>query len=134
MPSEGAVCMSLSTTTYTNGITRTPEQNTLPPTSINTIVNNIDSNKSRSITTSSIRNSTSSSSDSRSGSNKSSVAATRTSRWGRCRKCSQQDATLAFLPCGHVVCCSECGLTVTACVVCGKGIRGSIRTDLHEHV
>ncbi|XP_046548280.1 E3 ubiquitin-protein ligase cblA-like [Haliotis rubra] len=86
---------------------------------------------------SSVINSTTTRDSTRSSSvsnSKNSIPASRVSRWGRCRKCSQKGASLVFLPCGHVVCCAQCGLTVDSCMVCGRGIRGSIRADLHEHI
>ena len=47
----------------------------------------------------------------------------------RLRKvCRREDSCMVFVPCGHLVCCQECGEHVTRCPVCRMGINEKIRS------
>ncbi|XP_046548285.1 death-associated inhibitor of apoptosis 1-like [Haliotis rubra] len=48
--------------------------------------------------------------------------------FGRCRRCRVREVNMVFLPCGHMVCCAECGVISSTCDVCHAPIRGSVRT------
>ncbi|XP_067667421.1 uncharacterized protein [Haliotis asinina] len=45
-----------------------------------------------------------------------------------CRMCKNKPVCILFLPCGHLVTCSDCADTVHACVTCGKTILGTVKT------
>ncbi|XP_071096571.1 putative inhibitor of apoptosis [Haliotis cracherodii] len=45
-----------------------------------------------------------------------------------CRKCRINAVSILFLPCGHLVTCSDCADKVHACVVCGTTILGTVKT------
>ena len=47
-----------------------------------------------------------------------------------CVVCHERAREVAFDPCGHFVCCSECGLRVATCPLC----RGSIEKKLRIYV
>ncbi|XP_067664429.1 baculoviral IAP repeat-containing protein 8-like [Haliotis asinina] len=47
-----------------------------------------------------------------------------------CRKCRIKGVSTLFLPCGHLVTCSDCAEEVDACVVCGTTILGTVKTFL----
>ncbi|XP_067679819.1 baculoviral IAP repeat-containing protein 7-like [Haliotis asinina] len=47
-----------------------------------------------------------------------------------CRVCRTKDATILFLPCGHLATCPGCADTVHDCVVCGRSILGTVKTYL----
>ncbi|XP_046545284.1 baculoviral IAP repeat-containing protein 3-like isoform X2 [Haliotis rubra] len=47
-----------------------------------------------------------------------------------CRKCRIKAVSTLFLPCGHLVTCSDCAEEVDACVVCGTTILGTVKTFL----
>ncbi|XP_021364627.1 uncharacterized protein LOC110457608 isoform X2 [Mizuhopecten yessoensis] len=47
-----------------------------------------------------------------------------------CRICEEEDASITFLPCAHLVCCHVCAQAVRRCPVCGVIIQGTIKTWL----
>ena len=47
-----------------------------------------------------------------------------------CVECHEREREVAFAPCGHFVCCSECGLRVSTCPLC----RGAIEKKLRIYV
>ncbi|XP_046582604.1 putative inhibitor of apoptosis [Haliotis rubra] len=47
-----------------------------------------------------------------------------------CRVCQTEAASMLFLPCGHLVTCSDCAPKVSDCCVCGKTILGTVKTFL----
>ena len=49
---------------------------------------------------------------------------------GHCVVCHERAREVAFDPCGHFVCCSECGLRVSTCPLC----RGAIERNLRIYV
>ncbi|XP_071104914.1 putative inhibitor of apoptosis [Haliotis cracherodii] len=47
-----------------------------------------------------------------------------------CRVCQMEAVSVLFLPCGHLVTCSDCAPKVSECSVCGKTILGTVKTFL----
>ena len=47
-----------------------------------------------------------------------------------CIICCDQDRSLVFLPCGHLVSCGRCGIQFTTCPNCRSNITGFVRTQL----
>ena len=47
-----------------------------------------------------------------------------------CVVCHERAREVAFDPCGHFVCCSECGVRVSTCPLC----RGAIERNLRIYV
>ncbi|XP_069142608.1 E3 ubiquitin-protein ligase XIAP-like isoform X2 [Argopecten irradians] len=47
-----------------------------------------------------------------------------------CRICEDEDASIAFLPCAHLLCCQICAQAVRRCPVCGVIIQGTVKTWL----
>lgn len=47
-----------------------------------------------------------------------------------CKVCLDLDATIAFLPCGHIVCCHECAPAMRKCPLCRVFIKGTVKTYL----
>ncbi|XP_048765138.2 uncharacterized protein LOC125672973 isoform X2 [Ostrea edulis] len=45
-----------------------------------------------------------------------------------CKVCFTQEVGIAFLPCGHLICCRECGPAVRKCLLCDVIIKGTIKT------
>ncbi|XP_060072005.1 death-associated inhibitor of apoptosis 1-like [Ylistrum balloti] len=45
-----------------------------------------------------------------------------------CRICEEEDASIAFLPCAHLVCCHVCAQAVRRCPVCNVITQGTIKT------
>jgi hypothetical protein len=39
-----------------------------------------------------------------------------------CKICEQRHVNVVFKPCGHLVCCLECGLQLAHCPVCSSAI------------
>ncbi|XP_076466818.1 baculoviral IAP repeat-containing protein 7-like [Babylonia areolata] len=47
-----------------------------------------------------------------------------------CKICMDREVAVTFLPCGHLVCCSQCAQYVKQCPVCRQTVKASIRTYL----
>jgi hypothetical protein len=47
-----------------------------------------------------------------------------------CKVCMDRDVDTVFLPCGHLVCCSNCSPELRNCAVCRSLIRGTVRIFL----
>lgn len=47
-----------------------------------------------------------------------------------CKICMDREVEVTFLPCGHLVCCSDCARNVQECPMCRKIVRANIRTYL----
>ena len=45
-----------------------------------------------------------------------------------CKVCRRKDSCMVFVPCGHLVCCQECGERATRCPVCRMDISEKIRS------
>jgi len=44
-----------------------------------------------------------------------------------CNECGVNEATTAFLPCGHFFTCEDCAKTQKRCKLCGAIIKGTIK-------
>ena len=47
-----------------------------------------------------------------------------------CKICFDMEATIAFLPCGHISSCSDCAPVMRKCPLCQMYIRGTVKTYL----
>ncbi|XP_075226324.1 death-associated inhibitor of apoptosis 1-like isoform X2 [Lycorma delicatula] len=47
-----------------------------------------------------------------------------------CKICFQEEMGVLFLPCGHIVACPKCALSLTTCAVCRKPFSATIRAFL----
>ncbi|KAK3097115.1 hypothetical protein FSP39_006497 [Pinctada imbricata] len=47
-----------------------------------------------------------------------------------CRVCQDKDANIAMLPCGHLLCCSDCAPAMRKCPACKAIVKGTVRTFL----
>ncbi|NXE88735.1 BIR7B protein, partial [Menura novaehollandiae] len=45
-----------------------------------------------------------------------------------CKVCMDKDVSVVFVPCGHLVACGECALSLRLCPICRAVIQGSVRT------
>ncbi|VDI16852.1 Hypothetical predicted protein [Mytilus galloprovincialis] len=48
----------------------------------------------------------------------------------QCKVCREFDSTVAFLPCGHIVCCTDCAPAMRKCPVCKTYVKGTVKTFL----
>ncbi|CAG2242643.1 BIRC2_3 [Mytilus edulis] len=48
----------------------------------------------------------------------------------QCKVCKEFDSTVAFLPCGHIVCCTDCAPAMRKCPVCKTYVKGTVKTFL----
>lgn len=46
----------------------------------------------------------------------------------RCKVCLDQDATLVFVPCGHICACEQCCRSLKQCPLCRTKINKAYRT------
>ncbi|XP_005104133.1 uncharacterized protein LOC101860034 [Aplysia californica] len=44
-----------------------------------------------------------------------------------CKICMDMEVSVVFLPCGHLVSCSECASALESCPVCRQSVRGIVR-------
>ncbi|XP_059718521.1 baculoviral IAP repeat-containing protein 7 [Haemorhous mexicanus] len=44
-----------------------------------------------------------------------------------CKVCMDRDVSVVFVPCGHLVACEECALSLRLCPICRAVIQGSVR-------
>ena len=47
-----------------------------------------------------------------------------------CKICLEVESTIAFLPCGDVVCCVDCAPAMRKCPVCRTHVKGTVKTYL----
>ncbi|XP_062596293.1 baculoviral IAP repeat-containing protein 7-like [Saccostrea cucullata] len=45
-----------------------------------------------------------------------------------CRICMEEDVSIAFLPCGHLCCCSHCAPAMRKCPICRAFVKGTVKT------
>ena len=45
-----------------------------------------------------------------------------------CRICTENPVAVAFLPCGHLVCCIDCAPAMRKCPICHELVKGTIKT------
>ncbi|XP_076076053.1 putative inhibitor of apoptosis [Mytilus galloprovincialis] len=48
----------------------------------------------------------------------------------RCKVCLDREASIAFLPCGHIACCAECAPAMRRCPLCRTFVKGTVKTYL----
>ena len=44
-----------------------------------------------------------------------------------CKVCMDKPVSIVFIPCGHLVVCSDCATSLRHCPICRASIRGSVR-------
>ncbi|XP_033741408.1 baculoviral IAP repeat-containing protein 7-like isoform X2 [Pecten maximus] len=47
-----------------------------------------------------------------------------------CSVCGENEVTVAFLPCGHLVCCSLCAPAMITCPTCREPVKGNVKVFL----
>ncbi|CAG2242596.1 unnamed protein product [Mytilus edulis] len=47
-----------------------------------------------------------------------------------CKVCLDLEASIAFLPCGHIACCIDCAPAMRKCPVCRTYVKGTVKTYL----
>ncbi|XP_052097148.1 baculoviral IAP repeat-containing protein 7-like isoform X9 [Mytilus californianus] len=47
-----------------------------------------------------------------------------------CKVCLDLEASIDFLPCGHIVCCIDCAPAMRKCPVCRTYVKGTVKTYL----
>lgn len=47
-----------------------------------------------------------------------------------CKICLDKDASMVYLPCGHMVTCQDCAPTIRKCCICRKMILGTVKAYL----
>ena len=47
-----------------------------------------------------------------------------------CKICLELNASIAFLPCGHLVCCADCAPAMMKCPICRECVKGTVKTFL----
>lgn len=47
-----------------------------------------------------------------------------------CKVCLDEHVSVVFLPCGHLVCCGQCGSAVRKCPLCRTFIKGTVKAFL----
>ncbi|CAL8262790.1 unnamed protein product [Lota lota] len=52
----------------------------------------------------------------------------RLQREKQCKICMDRDFCMVFIPCGHLVCCSECSQSLSKCPICCGSITQKIKT------
>ncbi|XP_041379252.1 E3 ubiquitin-protein ligase XIAP-like [Gigantopelta aegis] len=45
-----------------------------------------------------------------------------------CKVCMENQIQVTFVPCGHLVCCGQCGLVMEQCPICRTSISGMVKT------
>ncbi|XP_064627092.1 baculoviral IAP repeat-containing protein 3-like isoform X2 [Lineus longissimus] len=47
-----------------------------------------------------------------------------------CKICMDNEVSMVFIPCGHLVACADCAPSLSQCPICRRAITGTIRTFL----
>lgn len=47
-----------------------------------------------------------------------------------CKVCMDAEVNTVLLPCGHLVCCTDCSTLIGACPICRVLIKGTVKTFL----
>uniref|UniRef100_A0A8W8JKX1 RING-type domain-containing protein n=1 Tax=Magallana gigas TaxID=29159 RepID=A0A8W8JKX1_MAGGI len=45
-----------------------------------------------------------------------------------CKICVEKTVSIAFLPCGHLVCCEDCATAMRKCPICRELVRSTVKT------
>lgn len=48
----------------------------------------------------------------------------------KCKICYTDEVGVVFLPCGHLVACVRCALSLTTCAVCRQEVTATVRVFL----
>ncbi|XP_025097729.1 inhibitor of apoptosis protein-like [Pomacea canaliculata] len=46
-----------------------------------------------------------------------------------CKICLSEEATILFLPCGHLVACAQCAPALRTCAICRQRVSGTVRIE-----
>lgn len=49
-----------------------------------------------------------------------------------CKICYKEETEVAFIPCGHVIACVQCAMTLEHCAVCRKPFNTAMRVYVHK--
>ena len=44
-----------------------------------------------------------------------------------CKVCLDEEVSMAYIPCGHIVTCVQCAVALEDCPLCRKTIKGTVR-------
>jgi hypothetical protein len=44
-----------------------------------------------------------------------------------CKICMDEESSVVFLPCGHLVACTHCAIALKNCPLCRAEIKGSVK-------
>ncbi|KAL8606046.1 hypothetical protein ACOMHN_040044 [Nucella lapillus] len=47
-----------------------------------------------------------------------------------CKICMDERSTVVFLPCGHMVACTDCAVVLKTCPLCRADIRGTVKAQM----
>lgn len=47
-----------------------------------------------------------------------------------CKVCMDQEVSVVFIPCGHLVVCKDCAPSLRKCPICRGTVKGTVRTFL----
>lgn len=47
-----------------------------------------------------------------------------------CKVCLDEEVSIAYIPCGHIVTCVQCAAALEHCPLCRKNIKGTVRIFL----
>lgn len=47
-----------------------------------------------------------------------------------CKVCLDEEVSIAYIPCGHIVTCVQCAAALEHCPLCRKSIKGTVRIFL----
>ncbi|KAL8614979.1 hypothetical protein ACOMHN_029722 [Nucella lapillus] len=50
----------------------------------------------------------------------------------RCKMCQINDVTVLFLPCGHLVACTQCAPALRRCAICRAAVKGYVHVYMDE--
>lgn len=45
-----------------------------------------------------------------------------------CKICVVKTVSIAFLPCGHLVCCEDCATAMRKCPICREFVKSTVKT------
>ena len=49
--------------------------------------------------------------------------------WSDCSVCLKRQRNMLFVPCGHVITCADCGLTMETCSMCQGEIISKVKVQ-----
>lgn len=48
-----------------------------------------------------------------------------------CKICYKEEMSVAFIPCGHVIACVQCAMTLDLCAVCRQPFNMAMKVNIH---